>query len=100
MEDFSMFGFHQSLKRKSELYNKYLSVRNPEYLDWAIESMLSWQQKEGLDQPLHIHGDKDEIFPIKYLKNCIVVKQGTHAMILTKARKISEILIENLKDAS
>ena len=41
---------------------------------------------------IHIHGNKDEIFPIKYIKNCIVIEGGTHVMILNKAKRISLIL--------
>jgi hypothetical protein len=35
---------------------------------------------------IHIHGDMDDVFPIKYIKECTVVEGGTHIMILNKYR--------------
>jgi type III secretory pathway component EscU len=43
-----------------------------------------WDRKKVDPKVIHIHGDADEIFPIKNIKNCIVVKGGTHIMILSK----------------
>ena len=34
--------------KRIKLYEKYLSVRDKRYLDWAIETILCWNQKEGL----------------------------------------------------
>ena len=41
---------------------------------------------------IHIHGEKDEVFPSKHIKNSIEIKNGTHVMILNKAKTISKIL--------
>ena len=43
---------------------------------------------------VHIHGNNDGIFPIKHIKNCIVIEGGTHVMILNKAKEISKLLLE------
>ena len=45
---------------------------------------------------VHIHGTKDNVFPLKHIKNAIEIKGGTHIMILTKAKKISKIIDEVL----
>jgi len=83
-------------QKKADVYKKYMSVRNSDYLHWAIYSILHWQQQEPLDNTIHIHGTNDQIFPIKYIKDCIVVEGGTHVMILAKTTIISKILEENL----
>ncbi len=97
IDDFSRFNFHQTLKRKTELYNRYMRVRNEKYLNWAIKTVLHWKGEGGISNLTHIHGTRDEIFPIKYIDNCIPVENGTHAMIITRARKISEIIIKSLE---
>ncbi|MBB1150837.1 alpha/beta hydrolase [Myroides sp. NP-2] len=79
-------------KNRVELYNRYLSIRDPHYLNWCIQTIVTWNQKEPLDQVIHIHGTKDEIFPIKNIKNAIKVKGGTHAMILVKYKWFNENL--------
>ena len=96
IDDFSKYDFHPNLKKKTELYNKYMSVRDEKYLNWAIHSVLHWNNSSPSDNIIHIHGNKDEIFPIKYIKTCIAVEGGTHAMIIVKAKKISAILEEIL----
>lgn len=77
-------------QKKIKTYQKYLSMRNKTYLKWAIYNVINWQQKEPLNNIVHIHGNNDRMFPIKYIKNAIKIEKGTHAMILMKSKKISE----------
>lgn len=97
IDDFSRFNFHQSIKRKAELYNRYMRVRNEKYLNWAIETILHWKGNEYPSNIVHIHGTQDEIFPIRYIENCIPIENGTHAMIITKAKQISSIIVNTLE---
>ncbi|RLD78787.1 MAG: alpha/beta hydrolase [Bacteroidetes bacterium] len=94
MNGFPTFGLSKSLKRKLDLYNKYLGVRDKKYLDWAVYNVLHWKMEKDFTNLIHIHGSEDEIFPIKYIKNSIIIEGGTHAMIITKAKKISQTLEE------
>ena len=80
------------VKQRLKLYEKFLSVRNKFYLDWAIAQIINWERTEVDPEVIHIHGDMDEVFPIRYIKNCIIVKGGTHIMVLTKCRWLSENL--------
>lgn len=96
IDDFTRFSFHQTVKKKAELYNRYMSVRNEKYLNWAIKTILHWKEREVADDIVHIHGTRDEIFPIRYVRDCIPVEGGTHAMIITKAKKISTLIMKTL----
>jgi pimeloyl-ACP methyl ester carboxylesterase len=96
IENFVQFIFGEKSKKRIDMYKDYLSIRDPLYLNWAIKQVLIWDQKYTLPNILHIHGDIDPIFPIKHIKDCTVVKKGSHVMIVTKAKKISRILLENL----
>ena len=80
------------VKKRLKLYEKYLSVRDKKYLDWAIENVLLWPQKSADENTIHIQGDADEVFPIKNIQNCIVVKGGTHIMIINKFKWFNENL--------
>ncbi len=96
IDDFTRFSFHQTVKKKAELYNRYMSVRDEKYLNWAIKTILHWKEKEVADDIVHIHGTRDEIFPIRYVRDCIPIDGGTHAMIITKAKKISTLIMKTL----
>ena len=69
-----------------------MSRREKVYLDWAIEQMVLWNRAEVDENVVHIHGDADAVFPIKHIQNCIVIKGGTHIMILTKHKWFNENL--------
>lgn len=87
------FTFGSSIiKQRLKLYEKFLSVRDKHYLDWAIEQIINWRRTEIDSEVIHIHGDADEVFPIKYIQNAIVVQGGTHIMILTKYRWLNDNL--------
>ncbi|MDO6674765.1 alpha/beta hydrolase [Tenacibaculum sp. 1_MG-2023] len=92
IESYERYFFNDYLKKRAELYKIYLSIRDKKYLQWAIYNVLHWKQKESIPDIIHIHGKKDEVFPIKHIKNSIEIENGTHVMILNKAKTISEIL--------
>lgn len=71
-------------KKRLELYDRYLPLRDKKYLDWAIREVLKWKQDYALNNVVHIHGTRDEIFPFKNIKSAITIEGGTHAMIITK----------------
>ena len=92
------FTFGEKVIKRLKLYQMFLTVRDKKYLDWSIEKIILWDRKKADPNVVHIHGDADEVFPIKYIQNCIVVKGGTHIMILTKYKWINvnlpKIIIE------
>ena len=80
------FAFGETMKKRIALYEKFLHMRNKVYLDWAIEQMVCWNRTECDANVIHIHGDADEVFPCKNIKEFINVKGGTHIMILNRYR--------------
>src|SRR5690606_243481 len=85
------------LKGRKELYKMYLSVRDKLYLEWALEQVILWDREVADTNVIHIHGDQDEVFPIKYIQDCIVLEKGTHVMILNKYKWLNEKLPNLIK---
>jgi pimeloyl-ACP methyl ester carboxylesterase len=92
------YSFGNKVNQRLQLYEKFLSMRDKRYLEWAIEQVVLWERTEADDAVIHIHGDADEVFPIKYVSNPIVVKGGTHIMILNKYKWLNENLPKIIKD--
>ncbi|MEN1784898.1 MAG: alpha/beta hydrolase [Bacteroidota bacterium] len=90
------YAFGDRVTKRLKLYEQYLSVRDKNYLSWAIDAIVNWKQEQLPEKLIHIHGDKDAVFPIKNIRDCIVVKNGTHTMILHRARWFNEHLPELL----
>jgi esterase/lipase len=86
------------IKKRLQLYEKFLAVRQREYIDWSINQIINWERKEIDNSVIHIHGDNDNIFPIKYIGKCVVVSEGTHIMILNKYRWINTNLPKIILD--
>ncbi|MDP2088405.1 MAG: alpha/beta hydrolase [Flavobacteriaceae bacterium] len=84
--------FGKKTAERIDLYRLYLSKRDYNYLKWAVRNVLNWDRTLADPKIIHIHGNKDEVFPIKYIKNCIIVNGGRHIMILNKAKTISQLI--------
>jgi len=89
--------FGKKVAKRIQRYNDFLSVRNPLYLKWAIKNVVHWSQTEVMSNIVHIHGDEDEIFPIKNIKDCIVIKKTGHVMMtLKRGKTISKIITDTM----
>ncbi|MCX2762946.1 alpha/beta hydrolase [Aquimarina muelleri] len=86
ISNWEKLAFGDFAKKRATMYQKYLSMKDKRYLDWAIKNIVCWDQEETIEGIIHIHGDKDIVFPIVNIKKCIVVDKGTHVMIVNRAR--------------
>jgi pimeloyl-ACP methyl ester carboxylesterase len=84
VESLAKFSFGEKVNKRLKLYEKFLSVRDKRYLEWAVAQVLLWDRVVVDQNVIHIHGDLDDVFPIKYISNAIVLEGGTHIMILSK----------------
>ncbi len=96
IEKYEKYAFGKMIKGRIKMYKKYLSMRDEVYLPWAIDSIVNWKRETSDPEILHIHGTSDSIFPIKNIQNSVRIEEGTHIMIIDKAKKISRILQEML----
>lgn len=93
VEKLAKYALGETATDRVELYKRYLSVSDKKYLDWAIDKIMNWKQSQQLKNVVHIHGSKDKVFPIKYIKgNTIEIKNGTHVMIVNKYKWFNENL--------
>jgi hypothetical protein len=86
------YAFGETIKKRVGLYKKYLSLNDKAYLDWSIKQVVCWDQEEPNPQAIYIHGDKDIVFPYSCTGKCLVIKGGTHIMIINKYKWFNENL--------
>ena len=86
------YAFGETIKKRVDLYKKYLSVNDKAYLDWSIKQVVCWDQESPHPEAIYIHGDKDAVFPYSFQGECIVLKGGTHIMIINKYKWFNENL--------
>ena len=92
VELLAKYAFGEPVTKRLHLYEKYLSLRDKYYIDWSIDQIVNWDQEVPPDNVVHIHGEKDTVFPISNIKDCIPVKNGTHTMIIHRYKWFNEHL--------
>ncbi len=79
-------------KEERKLVNEYRKNVDPFYTSWAIDQILNWKNKWYPTNLTHIHGDKDHIFPIKYVRADYLIKGGGHLFLMNKSQEVNDIL--------
>ncbi|NJB72053.1 pimeloyl-ACP methyl ester carboxylesterase [Saonia flava] len=92
VELLAKYAFGETVTKRLELYEEFLSVRDKYYIDWSIDQIVNWGHTEPIPNLVHIHGEKDPVFPMSHIKECIPVKNGTHTMIIHRAKWFNEQL--------
>ena len=92
LEILTRFAFGDVVKKRLKLYERYLGMRDKAYLDWSIDQIVNWDRKDPVPGLIHIQGDKDAVFPMTHISNCIPVCGGTHTMIIHRHKWFNERL--------
>ena len=92
VELLAKYAFGESVTKRLSLYEKYLSVRDKSYIDWCINDLVNWKQEVPCEKLVDIQGEKDPVFPIENCGKCIHVPNGTHTMIIHRAKWFNENL--------
>ena len=87
-------AFGQAIHKRLELYKKYIGLADPEHIDWGIDQLVNWDREQADPEVIHIHGTRDAVFPIQYIKDCIPVEEATHTLVIHRAKWLNERLID------
>ncbi len=67
-----------------------------DFIRWGLEAVLKWENTT-IPQPLyHIHGSRDEIFPISRTRPTHIVQKGSHMIVMSRTEEINALLSEIL----
>jgi hypothetical protein len=92
---FRLFGAY-----KPEIKNLLKNIfedTDPEFFEWAIRQLFSWDNHWKPPNLIRIHGTADKILPYKKIMKAIPVKDGEHLMVYSKSAIVSQILKEYLQ---
>jgi hypothetical protein len=57
-----------------------------------LNEVVNWKNEWIPPNLVHIHGTKDHIFPINYVKADYVIKDGGHLLPMNNANEVTDIL--------
>ncbi len=92
VELLAKYAFGETVTKRLSLYEQYLAIRDKYYLDWSIDQIVHWNQKTYRPGLVHIHGDRDAVFPVASINDYIPITGGTHTMILHRFKWFNERL--------
>ena len=89
---FWFFGAKTEYEKK--LLRQILQDTNAVFLQWAINQIVNWKNKEVPKNLIHIHGTADKILPIQFIKADKRVNTGGHFMTLNQVEVLNKLLSE------
>ncbi len=75
-----------------QLLELIVSETEPAFLKWALNAILHWKSKNTAAKVFHIHGSKDHVLPLRYVKCDAVIEGGGHLMTLENANEVNVVL--------
>ena len=81
--------------KNKKLLKQIISDTDPNFIRWALNSIVNWTNESNSIIPIRIHGTNDKLIPLK--GQSIQIKDGGHFMIVDKAEEISILVNEKIK---
>lgn len=79
-----------------ETFNHMLNDKDPAFLKRTISMIMEWNRISCRPDIIHIHGDRDHTIPIKNVSYNLLIKDGSHMMVLTRGEEMSDLLNQTL----
>ncbi len=100
--NYTMTGFIQnhflgiSTTEEKALVAHSRQKANTQYIRWSVDKIVNWKNHWQPPAVIHIHGDKDRMFPVKKIAGPHIIKNGGHFMIMNKAPEVSALIHHHL----
>jgi pimeloyl-ACP methyl ester carboxylesterase len=89
-----LFRLDDSADKK--LFREMVLQSDPEQIRWAMGAVVHWQNDRLPESLYHIHGERDEVFPVSLTRPTHIVAGAGHMLLLTHYQEINRILEEIL----
>ncbi len=83
--------------KNKKLLNQIIDDTKPEFIKWALNTIVNWKNETRLPNIVRIHGTQDRLFPL--VGEAIEIENGKHFMIVDNSKEISRFVNETLKNA-
>lgn len=81
---------------EKDLLKQILHDTDPRFLKWSLDKITRWSNETIPPNTFHIHGSKDRILPIRFVRGHIPINHGGHLMVLNRSAEINALLKELL----
>ena len=84
-------------KYDPDTFRDMLRQKDPLYLKRTADMIICWEREHYHEGIIHIHGDADHTIPYKNVNCDYLIEEGSHMMVLSRAKEISRIICDLLK---
>lgn len=95
---FSFWLFGITNKENKNLLTEILKDTDENFLKWAIDKIVNWENTLIPKNIKHIHGTSDRILPIKFVKSDVQITDGGHFMTIDKFEELNVVLENVIKN--
>jgi pimeloyl-ACP methyl ester carboxylesterase len=90
-----LFGAKSPAEKK--LLAAIITTTDPGFIRWSLGAILRWKNKKRPEGLIHIHGSRDRILPLACTQADIIIPNGSHFMVWTRAQEVSKALVEAIE---
>lgn len=76
----------------------FMTMIDPVYIKWSLAQITNWVPATKLKNIYHIHGTKDQVFSYENIIEPKTINGGDHLMVVKRAKDVSIVLGEVLKE--
>ena len=80
--------------KQKATFKSMLSAKKPQYVKRTIAMIMTWDRVSNSKPIVHIHGTNDHTLPFSKVKATYIVPNGSHMIMLTRAKEIN-VLLDN-----
>ena len=84
--------FEHDRKKEKEIFKGMLKDKKAYFFKGVTKMMIDWGYVEYSKKIVHIHGTNDNTLPIKKCKVDFVIEEGSHMMLLTRAKELNKLI--------
>ncbi|HCS20431.1 MAG TPA: alpha/beta hydrolase, partial [Bacteroidetes bacterium] len=75
-----------------QLLKQILLETDPDFLKWAIDKVVCWDNRSLPKNVIHIHGSRDRILPARFVKWDEIIQDGGHFMVFNRSDEVNALL--------
>jgi hypothetical protein len=88
------FFFGARTPNQQEILKQIIQNSVKGFNQWAINQVVNWKNTTIAAPVIHLHGNADNLLPLRFVQANYIIAGGDHFMVGTKAKKLSEIIIK------
>jgi pimeloyl-ACP methyl ester carboxylesterase len=88
--------FSKTKTEDKEVILKMIKDADPNFIYWGLNAVLKWKNGKTPSSLIHVHGTKDEVFPLSFTRPTHIIKNGSHLLAISHPNEVNLIIREAL----